>query len=287
MTEQNMDSGSLEDLVPTWLAAFPGNTAEAYKRDFRQFAAWHGGPLAAVDRGRAQAWINHLGQLEYSDPTIRRKRSAASSFYTYALAESAVPSNPFQLVRTPKGGTVEKLGLSMDETERLLNTARTSGPTPYALIALLVTTGARISGPCQAQISDMATDQDHQVLRIKLKGGRDKRIPLAPRVHEAILETIGPRTEGPIFTNSYGNPLKRDTAGRWITRIGKKAGVGHITPHTLRHTCAGLLAAAGTDPTRIKDLLGHRSIQTTMGYIHLVETLDDSPAYHLDRELLK
>jgi site-specific recombinase XerD len=276
-----------DDLVASWLAGFGPNTAAAYRRDLAQFRSWVGDtPLADVDRARAQAYVNHLKEAGLSDPTVRRKRSAASSLYIYAQTEGVTVTNPFARVRVPRGGTVEKLGLSLDQVERLLAAARTEGPTAAALVALMVTTGCRISGAVGAQVTDLHTDGDHKVLRIRLKGGSDKRVPLAPAVHEAILEAIAGRTDGPIFTLAGGKPLTRTTAGRWITRLGRLAGVGHVTPHVLRHTTAGLLAGDGVDPIKIKELLGHRSIQTTMGYVHLVAGLDDNPAYHLADKLL-
>ena len=49
-----------------------------------------------------------------------------------------------------------------------------------------------------------------------------------------------------------------------------------LTPHVLRHACASALYASGVSLVAIQQLLGHRWLSTTMGYVHVAsETIED------------
>ena len=43
----------------------------------------------------------------------------------------------------------------------------------------------------------------------------------------------------------------------------------NVTPHVLRHTLATNMITHGASVIEVKDQLGHRSIETTLRYVHL------------------
>jgi integrase len=49
----------------------------------------------------------------------------------------------------------------------------------------------------------------------------------------------------------------------------RKAGIVGASWHTLRHTAASRRVMAGVDLVAVKELLGHRDIQTTLRYSHM------------------
>jgi integrase len=55
-----------------------------------------------------------------------------------------------------------------------------------------------------------------------------------------------------------------------IVRIGVEAGIGHLTPHMLRHTFGTRMYREGKDLLAVQDALGHVSPNTTMIYARTV-----------------
>jgi integrase len=63
--------------------------------------------------------------------------------------------------------------------------------------------------------------------------------------------------------------------------VCERADVRRIGLHDTRHTCASLLAAAGTHPRTIMAILGHTQIGVTMNVCILVATEDQRAAVGL------
>lgn len=67
--------------------------------------------------------------------------------------------------------------------------------------------------------------------------------------------------------------LGKQCAVAWFSAAVKRAKLskidGNVTPHTFRHTFAARLLHSGLGIEEVKEMLGHKSIQSTMIYAHL------------------
>jgi integrase len=68
---------------------------------------------------------------------------------------------------------------------------------------------------------------------------------------------------------NYGAPLGPSSWSKIVTRIGRRAGVTRLCPHTFRHLRLTDLARAEWTIDQIAQYAGHRDLSTTMRYIHL------------------
>jgi integrase/recombinase XerD len=158
---------------------------------------------------------------------------------------------------------------SPQEVERLL-----SAPTNPKHRALLMTTyaaGLRVGEVVRLQMIDIISQR--MAIRVRQgKGRKDRETLLSPRLLSelrAYWKLQRPRLW--LFPGQTGEaPLSVGAAQRIYHKAKRDAGVrrgGGI--HSLRHCFATHLLEAGVDPRTVQVLLGHRSLNTTMRYLHV------------------
>ena len=96
-------------------------------------------------------------------------------------------------------------------------------------------------------------------------------------------------TTGPIFLNANGTArLSYSIAYKLIRRLAKRAAIpsAHkISPHSLRHSFATELLAAGVPLQDVQDAMGHADPRTTRAYDRSRHNLDRHPTYTMAAQL--
>ena len=77
------------------------------------------------------------------------------------------------------------------------------------------------------------------------------------------------RDEGCLLLSNTGRPLERVAIWQIVRRIAKRAELGDVHPHTLRHSFATHMLSGGADLRVVQELLGHSDIGTTQIYTHI------------------
>jgi len=172
--------------------------------------------------------------------------------------------------------------LSQSEVERLL--AATVGLKHRAMLMLLYAAGLRVSELTHLEVGDI--DRERMVIHVRHgKGARDRYVMLARGllpVLDAYLAAARPTRW--LFPGLKPNfPVTTCLVAKVCRQVAKDAALAkHVTPHTLRHSFATHLLEAGTDLRSIQVLLGHRSLRTTVGYLHVAPAAGRGIASPLD-----
>ena len=67
-----------------------------------------------------------------------------------------------------------------------------------------------------------------------------------------------------LFVSERGAPLTRFAVNYLVAEAGKRASLGHVHPHMLRHSCGYAMADKGMDLRTMQDYLGHRDPAMTV-----------------------
>lgn len=280
------ESGGLEQLRDRWLGGLAPTTARGYRADVAHWLMWCAeadlDPRAATGRDLT-AYLATLAELATTSRV--RRLAGIRNFHTWLRDEgivATVPELPAGARPRVRGRDDARLvGLDAPTAAALLAAADAHSPRMAALIATLLTTGARISEALALTPARLHPGAGGRVTTtITGKGDRIRTVVVPPLALER-LELIHP--EGDVerfFRTRTGKPWTQREVRDALKRLGRHHGLA-LHPHLLRHSAASISLARGANIEAVRDMLGHGSLSTTQRYLRAAATLDGSPAYSL------
>ena len=124
-------------------------------------------------------------------------------------------------------------------------------------------------------------DVDLDLLKVHVTRGKTgERIvppPDDPRLVKTLARWLQIRETWPaselLFIMRSGEPIRSSAVRRSMALYGVRSGIGHVTPHMLRHSAATEMLANGAPPIGVQRVLGHRTLRTTLEtYAHACDT---------------
>lgn len=147
------------------------------------------------------------------------------------------------------------------------------GRRDYAMILILLRLGLRAGETSLLRLDDL--DWRAGELVVRGKGAREDRLPLPADVGAAItgyLKRGRPRSRRrELFLSARApfTPVASATVRSTVRRACRRAGVGEIGAHRLRHTAACQMITAQVPLVHIAGVLRHESLQSTALYARL------------------
>jgi integrase/recombinase XerD len=105
-----------------------------------------------------------------------------------------------------------------------------------------------------------------QATREKVEQRRQRMIPVDRDTLRLLDEYLKWRRQFP-YRGPLVFPFTRQRGWQLVARIGRRAGIKGLHPHSLRHLLATTWVAKGLDVKKLQIMLGHASIATTMEYV--------------------
>ncbi len=141
-----------------------------------------------------------------------------------------------------------------------------------AVLATMYGCGLRIGEAVKVKVTDV--DAKRMVIRVVGKGNKERLAPL-PRPLYLDLRQVWVLHRHPLwlFANQHGsNHVAPGVVSKTFAQARLAAAIKEeAKPHSLRHSFATRLIEEGVPAETVRILLGHASVKTTQGYLHLTE----------------
>ena len=251
------------------------NTRSAYLAEFTAFDAFcarHRSTALRADVDLVIAYATARQAAGDSASTLRRRWSALSSFFDFAIQLGATSTNPLAAVPRPRaspGNPSTTVQLTAEAVASYQALAAALDPRLDLLVALLVTDGLKLGEALALDIGDVRGRPP----KVSLTIGRRKpstRVWLGPGSAGALYRCIGTRRDGPVFVSSS----TRDEPRR-LTRFGadhlirqlSRDNRQRVTTNELRRYHITHSHQADTDLASVRDRAGLTHVRSVRRYL--------------------
>ena len=290
ITDYSMDLDSFERSLT--LENLRLSTRKNYLSYLRIFSAWlvlfcKAVPYAQVTVEHVKSFIEFLKDRMLLAPnTVNGYLAAIRKMFHYLrdeeLSKRAIPDLIVDehLPRVPgREQVVRMVRASRDIREQLL-------------IALLITTGIRLSELISLKFSDIRTDMSVIYISADAKGRADGYVPLSQyvvRLLTRLCREYNAAHPGALLRPDdyiFFRPERNNHESAYQIRktfidIQKRAGLEeeHIRPHAMRHYFALQVYLQTKDLFLVKSLLRHRTLAATLKYLVMASSMDAQKKY--------
>ena len=256
------------------LRGYSQRTQEAYLRAVRQLAAFYRLSPDELHEEQVRDYFLYLKNRKHFAPSsLKIAYCGIRFFFTHTLERDW---KTLTLLRTERQRRLPDV-LTLEEIHSIIAATQTSHNKAY--FWTVYSCGLRLHEALHLQVSDV--DSSRMMLHVhRGKGAKDRYVPL-PQSTVLLLRQYWNTHRNPVWlfpapgrdrkqAATATRPMLKSTVQGALRRVVQQLGLRkRISMHTLRHSYATHLLEAGVNLRLIQQYLGHRSIQTTMIYLHL------------------
>jgi integrase/recombinase XerD len=266
--------------LEAWLSTQgSANTRAAYRSDLEMFGNWcsrQGAIPLTADTATLVAFQAAREAAGDSASTIRRRWSALSSFFDFAVDLDLRSTNPSVGVDRPKvvsGDPSPTVQLSEAAVASYRAAAAALDPRLEALVALLVCDGLKVAEALALDIEDVSGKGPTTTITVRRRG-KVKRMVLDVGSARAIRRCLGKRRAGPLFVSERSSQsdaphrLTRFGADHLIRQLRTDPRSEPVTANALRRFHITTRQHAGTALDDVRDRAGLANIRGVRRYVN-------------------
>ena len=213
--------------------------------------------------------------------TWNARLAALRAFYEQLFKDERIGVNPAKRIDRQKVLAKEAKTISLDEFIDLVDAVEFEAepfyrPRYVAILQVFFHCSLRVAEVVSLNVDQV--DFDRCVLRdVRRKGGLVFSVAFNDVVAVALSRYLRdraamhvPESERALFVSDRKKRIAVRSVEEFVSRYGVLAGIKRrISPHTLRHASASVLADNGVPIRVVQDRLGHAEVTTTERYTHV------------------
>lgn len=244
---------------------YSDRTADTYLFCIHRFLNHSGKTIDKISKKDVREFLEHLSGKELSGNSMNTYHMAIRFLFEEVLDKRIWIDIKYS--KTPK--RIQKV-LTKEEVRKLI--INISSWKHKLMIELMYSSGLRVSELINVKVKDLVLDEGYGFVR-NGKGGKDRLFVLAKIVKEKIknlTEIESLNKEDYLFKTNRNKKYNQRTLQQIVKKSAKKAGLDYkqIHCHTLRHSFATHLIENNYSVSDVQALLGHKSPETSMIYVH-------------------
>lgn len=275
----------LADLLSEWLTEVASHFAapeRARRAAERLTGWWHPATVADISVRACRAYA---ADRAASPSTVRRELvSVLVSALSHAVRSERLAGTERPFVWRPPGAAVAPARwLTRADAARLLDAIRLGPPAQRGWLERFVLLGLVTAARSSALLGLRTEHIDWSGATIDFRAGTDRPDrrkaravqPIPPVLRDALGDWARESRSGFVIERTrFGRAGPVRDPRRPLAAAARRAGIGHVHPHMLRHTCATWLRQGGASMPLIAGWLGHRNLSSTERYAHHAPAAD-------------
>jgi integrase len=201
----------------------------------------------------------HKAPKLMAEGTVRRERQLIQAVFQRAVDDRIIDANPWKGIKFGRHAVRERVLLAWEQA-KLMDAL---SPRYQRYVKVLLGTGCR-EDELRHVDPEKDLDLEQRTMHVVGKGRKPRVVPLSEPVVAALDEQL--KADKRLWPQTAAH--HRDM----LKRAAIRAGIDHVSPHTMRHTMGHRWLASGGDIFKLSRVLGHASVDvTSTHYAHLLK----------------